>query len=536
MQSLYRIRFEIEPREPREPRGVAEDCLGLIDDWVGRSHRKGRTKNPGIADVEEIDLASDRPQLRRIDLASGALHYAFYWAKRDETHETTRWVTFADLISDGEGLDFQMNLGLDAISLRLDGERPTPARPRLIPTILSHPGWVCSSSGQTLSVLPLKLTAAGVEEFCTEVLFSQTRDMPIVIVTPDDLGERQPVLVDKLAERLGGTAKVYQSRDRLATRVLDQFLGRSLAIGGDAIRVFAPGLQPGSDVEGHWHFLGRTIRTKQMSTDQFADFLFSRLASRSLLRFRDSPRLQRFRHLAEKERLQKLEEVKSALAEDSEFMQQFAEEVEKQNSQLSSDKKELEEENERLRSDLQRAREELDQANRNIVELSRQLGGRPELELAEPPVSVEPLPESVLEITRAAKSASPDLMFLDSAFDSAEDVPSTYQFPERVADALAALQKGAAERRSTGRIRRGWKDFFTRLGFEYKAGISDLTKNTWGSDYTFLYEGRRELFEEHFTIGVRSANTCLSIHFSTKLRPDKIVVAYVGRHLRNTQT
>jgi len=309
-----------------------------------------------------------------------------------------------------------------------------------------------------------------------------------------------------------------------------------LAIGGDAIRVFAPGLQPGSDVEGHWHFLGRTIRTKQMSTDQFADFLFSRLASRSLLRFRDSPRLQRFRHLAEKERLQKLEEVKSALAEDSEFMQQFAEEVEKQNSQLSSDKKELEEENERLRSDLQRAREELDQANRNIVELSRQLGGRPELELAEPPVSVEPLPESVLEITRAAKSASPDLMFLDSAFDSAEDVPSTYQFPERVADALAALQKGAAERRSTGRIRRGWKDFFTRLGFEYKAGISDLTKNTWGSDYTFLYEGRRELFEEHFTIGVRSANTCLSIHFSTKLRPDKIVVAYVGRHLRNTQT
>ena len=71
---------------------------------------------------------------------------------------------------------------------------------------------------------------------------------------------------------------------------------------------------------------------------------------------------------------------------------------------------------------------------------------------------------------------------------------------------------------------------------DYRAKISVTTRNMWGSEYTFDYRGEGVLFEEHFTIGAKDANKCLSIHFSTRLRKDKIVVAYVGRHLTNTMT
>jgi len=46
----------------------------------------------------------------------------------------------------------------------------------------------------------------------------------------------------------------------------------------------------------------------------------------------------------------------------------------------------------------------------------------------------------------------------------------------------------------------------------------------------------RGWIEEHFTIGAKDANKCLSIHSCTRLRDDRIVVAWVGRHLTNTQT
>jgi hypothetical protein len=535
MQSLYKILVSIEPRVASSPTVIAAECHQLLDDWVQLSLRKGGMEPVQLKLVDSIDLTSTVPQSRRQELASGALHHSFYWAKSDERDGAIRWLTFADLVSDGDRVDFQLQIGLDAVALSLDGSRTTPSRPRIVSAMLAHPDWTCRVGAQTLSVQPLLVTAGEAEEFCSDVLFSPSRSLPVVVVTPDENGNRQPVDTRRLAERLGGTANVHYCRDRLTTTVLDQLLGRTLAIGPDAIRVFGPGLEPGSGVEGHWHFLGRTIRAKQLTSYQFSEFLFEKLASRALLRFRESPLLARFRELADKERAARLDEIRRRLANDSTTYQQYAEQVDGENRRLTAELDDLRAVSRQQREQIESLRAALEQAQKNIVDLSAQLGGRAELDLAEPSVEATEAPRSVIEIVKAAGSM-PGLVVLVSALEAAEDVPITYQFPERVAAALQALSDGAAERARTGRVAKGWKNFFQGLGFDYKAVLSDTTKNTWGDDYTFLYEGKRNLFEEHFTIGSKSANTCLSIHFSTKLRTDKIVVAYVGRHLRNTQT
>jgi len=534
MRPLYKIRFQIQPKAGTLA-AVGQECLGYIEDWVDTSHAKGRVVSPGVRRTSEIDTALDLPQLRSSELKEGPYFHTFYWGKRDERDKSQRWVTVIDLVSDGLAVDFQLQLGVESATVALEGQRPKPARPRLISTLLSHPGWECRSGNQPLSILPNVITLGGVEPFCNDVLFSPERDLPVVVMTPSGTSIYPPVNAQKLAERLGGSARVFRVRDRVAAQVLDQYLGSQLAIGPDAVRVFAPGLQPGSGVDGHWHLLGVTIREKGLTDFEFADFLFTRLAERSLVRFRESPLIARFKEMAGAERARRLEELRAEKSADHEYYETYTRDLEAEIQRLKSERQGLLDQILDRDADIDRLTRERDTAQENIRQLTLTAGVA--ATLAETPAEplVEP-PANVLEAVRAARDSSPDVLYLESALEAAEDVPVTYKFVDRVFSALRAIQEASSRRNAAGRVPGGWKSLFETLGVEYKPALSMTTRNTWGDDYKFLYEGKRQLFEEHFTIGVKSANTCVSIHFSTKLRDDTIVVAYVGRHLRNTQT
>ena len=208
--------------------------------------------------------------------------------------------------------------------------------------------------------------------------------------------------------------------------------------------------------------------------------------------------------------------------------------LEEQNRQLRAERDGLQVELERKEQEIERLSYDLEAAQRNLRDLSSRLPQLP-LESTQDQASGELSFDTVSDAVQHALPAFPDLLILDSALDSSEKVPVTYRFVGRVYEALRCLQLAANERNQNGRFKSGLKEYFKPLGFEYKR-LSDTTKNSWGDEYTFLCEDVPVLFEEHFTIGVKSANTCISIHFSTRQRQDKIVVAYVGRHLRNTQS
>ena len=62
----------------------------------------------------------------------------------------------------------------------------------------------------------------------------------------------------------------------------------------------------------------------------------------------------------------------------------------------------------------------------------------------------------------------------------------------------------------------------------------DLGK--FGRHYEFEYQGEKQLFEPHITIGAGDPNSCASIHFIFDQQREKIIVGHVGKHLPNTRT
>lgn len=529
MLALYKIRFEIAPANHQPLAEVASECLSFIEAWVETSFQKAQRVSPGVSTTDGLDHGSTLPQLRRNNLASGAFFHSFLWRKEDDQAPRI-WSTLIDLVSDGDRLDFQLQLGVEATAFELETDRPPVSRPRLIPTLLTHPGWVCAAGSQTLTALPNSFMTAKVEELVEQQLFAPKRELPVVIVTAEESGRRFPVHPSKLAERLAGTAIVLRPHDRLAALVLDRHLGPELAIGPYSIRVLAPGLSPGGRLENHWHYFGETIHQRKLSDQQFCDYLFRRLAARSLALFRESPLVGRYRELAAAERRAQIERARLREDQDNAFYSEFTRKLEADNVELEALLAAARHEVAQLRNDLETERS-------NVATLTEQLG-KTSRGLEEPPRPVEPEtpPKLVRDVVRQAKTNHRHLVFTSSALESADEVPESFKGVDKVKAALEALEIVASERKQkAGSLGMSLRACFEALGNDYKL-LSDTAKNQWREEYEFLHRGKKELFEEHFTLGAFSANTCLSIHFSTKLRDDKIVVAYVGRHRRNTQT
>jgi len=147
----------------------------------------------------------------------------------------------------------------------------------------------------------------------------------------------------------------------------------------------------------------------------------------------------------------------------------------------------------------------------------------------------ETILDAVMEAERLFGAASDaPLLFLDSVYESAANSP--YKRPGEVFRLLTALAESAQEwRGANGNLGRSFAGLLGERGFGEKI-ISQTTEAKFGGDYTFPYGGRPVLFEHHWTLGSRSANTCLSVHWHRDTDAKRIVIGHCGRHLRNTRT
>jgi len=506
--------------------------------WVEAFYTRSGTAAPPIHQVDEIAWAPDRPLQVRVDeLPSGEFHRALSWSHPAQGG-AFYWTVRCDLAFAAGRLDFQFQLGYDTRTPGLSLDLPAPGRPKIIPQLLEHPGWCCTSGGQVLTIQARTVTGAEVESLCDTLIFNGDRTLPVVLVSPQDSGPRSyPVDVAKLAERLAGTARVLKVRDSVARRALDLYLGTTLAVGPYSVRVFAPGVSPGDPGTAHWLFRGERIRAAFRRETEFANDLFAKLAQRAIASFQEAQALTEFRRAVSRRRLEREKELlalRESQRDDTATYKSLLDAVDEENRELRREIAALRDSLAGLGGQVESLQTELRTAHLNIADLSRELG-RGAVANAEATAD-GPTPRTVSEVVQDAVETYETLEFLESAQQSADKVPKTYKFVGRVQGALELLNEGARTRFANGgRLSGGWKGFFNQRGHEYKL-LSDKAKEQFRDEYEFVYNGRRELFEEHFTIGTRSANTCLSIHFSTKLRADKIVVAYVGRHLRNTQS
>ena len=534
MKPIFKTRFEMVPEGGWTHRDVAEEAFAALREWIEEHEIDGG--HPVPLRVAEIIRDRDRPyQVREAELPTGEFHKSVYWTHPDSRTEGQWWTVLADLVSCGGGLEFQFSLGIEAENLGDAPSSVTVGRPRIIANLLANPHWRCVLGATPVPLLPRRFTVHDVEALVDDVLFAADRPISVVVFGERRDGNRSPVSPETLASRLAGLATVYHPRDTLAITTLNHALGADLAVEPGTVRVFMPGLSRGDDPAAHWVFFFETIERRGLDGQQFSDTLFSLLAARAVAVVPDSPLLPMYRRRAHEVARSELEALRERVRNDELAATELLEEYEARAERVQEENEGLHERLALAEETIEDLRRELERAQRNIAELSRRLG-EGAVEYAEP--AKEPAGRrTVAEIVRDLSEELEHLKFLQSAFKSAEDVPESYEFPERVEDILRRLDEAARIRNENDRrMPRGLKEYFKQFGLKYKAFIAEKTRGKWGDEYTFSYEGRKELFEEHFTISAKDANKCLSIHFSTRLRDDKIVVAWVGRHLTNTQT
>ena len=146
---------------------------------------------------------------------------------------------------------------------------------------------------------------------------------------------------------------------------------------------------------------------------------------------------------------------------------------------------------------------------------------------------------SVLEAVQTAADQCKNLELLDSATLAAAASP--FQRPYDIFKALTDLDdivdawaKNRENKGSGGDLLqhlrdRGW-------GKRSSMHISDTTRGKYRSHYEFSYQGRKQLFEPHITIGAGDPNSCASIHFIFDQERLRMIIGHVGKHLPNTKT
>ena len=173
---------------------------------------------------------------------------------------------------------------------------------------------------------------------------------------------------------------------------------------------------------------------------------------------------------------------------------------------------------------------------RNLEEKLKRLDKNPAGQSA---AAVDALPalKTPLDCIHMAEERFPDdFVFLDSAYESAAESPFV-NCGELWKHFEVMAQLTAIWRQNRGSLGDSFHATFKRLGLgDYKGHLSDTAATRHREHYLFTWNGTAQLFEEHFTLGSKDANTCLSLHFLRDEVHHRFIIGHVGRHLPNSQS
>lgn len=399
---------------------------------------------------------------------------------------------------------------IDSIDFRVAPARIDTGSPRVIRRLCAEQTVLVGE--MRVRATPYHLKVEGVVDFLS-LLESQLRRLPIVFLSPYTSGESNEIDAASLAESLAGIAVVIQADTPEVTWEIADVLGRPGACYDGAARIYWPGFSP--DDEPRRHPLYLASRISDFGAQVVARTMQRTVFSVAAFRFVPDPRMNAVMRAAESaQRIERLEERKADTGIDWE---QYALELDKELTETKARLDGLEAENENLK------------LNQKVIFAGTPEGSEDEAPSSQPKRS----PTSNKEAVEFAQKDFSNLIILDTAVEGASESP--FRRPQELYDALSDLDDISQEWQSAGGdlrqhvINKGW-------GKRCSMFISDTTRRKYGNDYKFEYGGKKQFFEPHFTIGSGDPNSCASVHFIPDAENGKIVVAYVGRHLRNTKT
>ena len=125
------------------------------------------------------------------------------------------------------------------------------------------------------------------------------------------------------------------------------------------------------------------------------------------------------------------------------------------------------------------------------------------------------------------------LVFTDDALQSAED--SAFKRPWEVYDFLQTLHGIARVRSTDARDGIRIESDFEEAGYRMKP-CSKRTMERHHRHYHICFEGQSICISQHVTLGSKSQNTCISIHWWHDEENRRFVIGHCGKHLPNTLT
>jgi hypothetical protein len=509
---VYACRFDVAAH------GGIANVLPTYRDWIVRHYRERRGLTKFEFDPEIVNACHDVPE--RHSMSSSVYEdgderaVCIHWSFPDDNDSGLMWTNEVRVGRFGDRCGVEHLIFIESVEYNVSPARLLFGSPRAIRDICTKtPAYVGEMQVRAEAYI---LKQNGLNDFLN-LLTSDLRRLPIVLLSPYARGEPTQVDSAKLARNLAGVAVVVRADDPELTWDFAEEVGRQLSCFNGAARIYWPGFSKTSDPRSHRLFFGAWI--EQVGSESAARTIERAIFAVAAFRYVPDSRITGLVRRIESAERQK------ALAERKESGTDFWADYERDLARLEKAEKSLEElgaENANLR------------ANQKVFFLA-EAGSPDELLSAEP---LEKL-SSVLEAVLAAEKQLKNLVVLGTAKSAAKESP--FQRPHDIFTALSDLDeivgawsKNREEKGSGGDLLnhlrdRGW-------GKRSSMHISDTTRGKYRSHYEFDYRGKKQLFEPHITIGSGDPKSCASIHFIFDQEQLKMVVGHVGKHLPNTKT
>ena len=500
--------------------------LEFIGRWIQDWYLRRRLSLDVLGSLDDGDLTVSPAEGHRLTIQHHASTSAprerlidLRWTYPDQYDKSLGWVIALSLLSKNGELLLSLEVSVTGLQLVIAPTSIKLGSPRVMRDIARLRS--VRLGGHPYSLTP-ELIGAGDIELLVSELKDATRPYPVVLVSRRVQDDMPLTDATELADRLAGVAKIYELADKWAAFSLTDEVGKALSCYGGAVRLYWPGFNDQANPFAHpiwmpWQFKDETA---ERAVSDLCNMIFEAAAFRHV----EPIEISRLRSMAEREAREAARSSgarsEDELLDDLIEMEQRLKAAEAANTELLQDNKTLRENAAALVAHSTwgvRTPVSHDGAQHDATEL--------------------PAASSVAEAVRRAETASRSIRFLPSAHSSAAASP--YKLPERVEEALAALDEVAsiwAETVSSGKPGGSVRQLFKERGFDYADDISQTTKGKWGDEYTATYEGQKLDISPHITIGAKQPDTCISIHWAWHKDERLVLVAHVGRHKTNTKT